>query len=45
MGEHCVGVLYSGNNVSEKKKSRAVKKNPSNWGGKGVFLASLNTST
>ena len=45
VGEHCVGVLYSGNNVSEKKKGPR-EKSPSNQGAeKRVFLASLNTST
>lgn len=38
-------VLYSGNNVREKR-FQAVKKNPPNQRGKKrVFLASLNTST
>ena len=32
MGEHCVGVLYRGNNVSEKKVKEVsgCEKNPSN---------------
>lgn len=44
VGEHCVGVLYSCNNVGEEK-SQAVKKTPQTRGKKRAFSASLNTST
>lgn len=35
MGEHCVGVLYSGNNVSEKKKVSGSEKKSLKRGGGG----------
>lgn len=45
VGEHCVGVLYSGHNVSGKKKSQAVKTIPQSGGWGGILLASLNSLT